>query len=294
MVHGGRSRWARVVSIAGSLGALGLVCTAGCGSRTSVLDPDGYALGFSDITDAGGTGVTGGGSSATGGRPTTSFGGSTVVSAGGTSTTATAGTSTTAAGGTGTTAAGGKGGTGGLNTSLSIVPCQQYCPGYGTECAARLMGQDCFDACQGEINGSGAKCQGAGINALKCLTPFFSATDNNCDAAVTRALTKCGTVVNTFEKCKGVKTPTPTPMPTPTPTPSVDISTCPASGSGIGATCSAVYECPNGKYSLDCTVSPTSAFLADCTCTGPTGNRGFSELMTAGNPCFVEGRALCQ
>ena len=76
--------------------------------------------------------------------------------------------------------------------SVAVTPCQQYCPGYSTQCGKLLKGQDCLSTCQGELNGYGPKCQGLGIGALNCLTPFFSARGGPCDPAVNRALTACG------------------------------------------------------------------------------------------------------
>src|SRR3954465_5430837 len=115
LVLGGRSRWTRVVSVAGVAGVLGFRSTAGCGSRTSMLDPDLYGYDFagdgnSDVplpignagTKAtGGTGTVSGGR---GGRPSQPM-----------------------------PATGGKGGS--VNPGLAVAPCERYCPGYSTDCA---------------------------------------------------------------------------------------------------------------------------------------------------------------
>src|SRR5689334_3947317 len=100
MVHGGRSRWLQLVSLAGSIGMGGLVSVAGCGSRTSMLDPDAYAYGFAAGGDPNGELPTPGGSA---GRPGTAGTGTMI----GTSGTGTGGTL-----GKPVPTTGGKGGTG--------------------------------------------------------------------------------------------------------------------------------------------------------------------------------------
>lgn len=53
LVNGGRSGWARVGSCAALVGVLGLISTIGCGSRTSMLDPDAYGVGHENVGNGG-------------------------------------------------------------------------------------------------------------------------------------------------------------------------------------------------------------------------------------------------
>jgi hypothetical protein len=274
MVHGGKVRWARLLALSSWGGVLGLGGTAGCGGRTSMLDPEAYA--FSSGGDGGGAAI--------GVAGKTMGGGSSIIGKGGAATSP------------------GKGSASNVDPSLSVAPCQRYCPSYGTQCAARLHGQDCFDACQGEVNGSGSACQALGINSLRCLTPFFTIGGGNCDVAVNNALASCGMVVDAFEKCKmGGKpapampapVPTPAPMPMPAPPPVVDVTTCASMGGDGGSmSCKQAFQCPDGFYETTCSLPPQMAGLAVCTCFRPDGQVVNVSLQPHGKPCW-EAAAFC-
>ena len=261
-VHGGRPGWVRVVGFAATVSVLGSIATA-CGSRTSMLDSDAY--GFDDGVDgtAGGASVPGPG---------------------------TAGKSSSGAGllgraGSGaTTPVGGP--ANGVDTTLALTPCQQYCPGYGSQCKKRLEGQDCLTTCQGELNGFGTSCQTLGINALRCLTPFFSANGGDCNAAVNRALAQCGMIVSAFDSCKKTVAGSPT-----TTKPGNNFSSCKRSGGGDQTSCKESFYCGDGDYVTFCQFS-ASSMLLDCGCVNPRGQMATGFLPPAGDIC-LDATALC-
>lgn len=292
LVHGGRS-WVRLVSLVGSIGAVGLVSMAGCGGRTSTLDPDVYGPGFG-----------------AGGDPTvdtpTPIGIAGKPSSAGTSSTIGVSGTGTGAGGTPSKpvpTTGGKGGAGALDPSLAVTPCQKYCPGYVADCSAKLMpGQDCLASCEGEVNGWGVACQKLGISALKCLAPFLK-PGLDCDTALARGLATCGKTVASFQKCKGpptpTPTPTPTPMPTPTPTPIppmpiVNVGLCPSMGdSGNFPECKALFSCPNGQFETYCQNDPQTG-ASNCTCLGPQGQMAQATFHTPSDPCHAAAQICVQ
>jgi len=236
------------------LGFVSLVGTAACGSRTSTLDPDVYAV-------AGQGGSSGVKPSSSGGKATT---GSGLLGMSGGSTSPPATSS-------------------GVDPSIAVGPCQRYCAGYGTQCKKSLKGKDCLTTCQGELNDYGAFCQTQGVNALTCLTPFFSPQGGDCSVAVNRALTNCGELVTSFDACKesfakGTKNP---------------VSACPRSGEGgVNANCTSVYSCNNGPYITFC--SPTeSPMFAECGCVPPSGPLQSTRVPITGDLCF-DATALCQ
>lgn len=271
-VFGGRSRWASTLLGGVTFGAAVVLAFAGCGSRTSMLDQDIY-LETAGTQNAGGGGhsgnVAGASSKGGGGNSGVVHGGS-----GGGGTVPTAG----AAG------AGGKAGTGMLDPVLAIAPCDKYCPGYGTQCAARLKGAECVPTCQGELNGSGKACQALGIQALTCLTPFFTPGGNNCDAAVGRALSKCKKVVDQFNACK--KKAAGSNDPNPGTSPDFDPKLC-ASGDRYADafTCLHSYSCDSGSYITFCNTDASNN-TADCTCINPDGSQ--QTVKTKGGPAACD------
>jgi hypothetical protein len=239
-----------------------------------MLDPDAYGTSSSG-SGGGGTNQTPiahAGKTSTGGAP---------IGNGGTGSSGSPGAS-------GSSSVGGKIG-GGTNPDLSLAPCQQYCPGYGTQCAKRLNGQQCLPTCQSELNGFGPACQTLGVSALRCLTPFFSPQGGDCNAAVNRALGTCGTIVNAFEDCKqGVS---PTPMTTPTPI--IDVGSCPSIGGGAAdGGCHQFFSCGSGTFATLCSPSPMSQPLLDCSCVSPSGAHA-AGLMSASPDACLNAAKLC-
>jgi hypothetical protein len=172
-----------------------------------------------------------------------------------------------------------------VDPSLTLAQCRQYCPGYGTQCAKRLDGKDCLETCQGELNGFGPKCQALGLATLQCLTPFFSARGGDCNAAVNRALTKCGPNVTAFDACK--KAASGQAMPS-------KVAACqrlPSSAASDGS-CTDIYLCGDGPFVTSCQPSQTANFL-DCNCTTPSGFVSNARLPRAKDPC-LDATQLCQ
>ncbi|RYZ01545.1 MAG: hypothetical protein EOO73_35090 [Myxococcales bacterium] len=269
LVTGGRSWWRRALAGGGWLSALGLWALVSCGGRTSALDPDVYGTDADGFGDGDEAGSSSGGSS--GGRPT---GAGAAMSGGGSTPTAGGATS---------------GGASAVNPTLSLQACSQYCPGYGTQCKQRLMGQDCLTACQAEVNSFGTRCQALGIDALNCLTPSFTPNGANCEGAVNAALTKCGKIVNAFQECKQGRGPTKPSMPMT----NVDVTTCGNMGFVDATTCLDAYSCSTGFYTVLCSYSPSST-TATCSCSRPSGDTASATFENDGKACFRAARTLCQ
>jgi hypothetical protein len=254
-----------VIGLAAAIGILGSIGTA-CGSRTSMLDSDAY--------DSSRDGVVGVAGSAAGSGAGTAGKGSN-------------GMGLLGRAGSGSTPPGG-GPPRDVDSTLALTPCQQYCPGYGTQCNKRLEGQDCLSTCQGELNGYGTSCQTLGISALRCLTPFFSANGGDCDAAVNRALGPCGMIVAAFDNCKkGFDGST-----TPTKPPREALANCGRMGGGDTTSCTEVFSCSYGDYISYCSLATGSMFL-DCGCVGPSGRMATGLLPPAGDVC-LDAALLCQ
>jgi hypothetical protein len=254
-------RFVGLVAAVGILGSLG----AACGSRTSMLDPDAY--------DSNGQGVVG-----AAGRANVPGNGTAGKSSNGTGLLGRAGSgSTTPVGGP----------VNGVDTSLAVTPCQQYCPGYSTQCKQRLEGQDCLSTCQGELNGFGPSCQTLGIAALNCLTPFFSARGGDCNSAVNHALAKCGTIVASFDSCKKHFDGS-----TPPARSREAFAGCERAGGGDSTGCNESFSCGNDNYVTFCSL-PTGSMLFECGCLNATGQMASGRLPPSGNIC-LDATVLCQ
>jgi hypothetical protein len=176
----------------------------------------------------------------------------------------------------------------GVDPILALGPCQQYCAGYGTQCKKRLEGQECLSTCQGELNGYGASCQALGINALRCLAPFFSASGGDCDAAVNRALGQCGAIVAAFDSCKKSFSSSAKPS-----KPTNAVASCLRSRGGDANTgCVDTYTCNEGAYFTFCALAPGSMLL-DCNCLLPSGQTTSGVLAPSGDVC-LDATVFCQ
>jgi hypothetical protein len=253
-VFGGRSGWVRAVAQGATFGSIVVLVAAGCGSRTSMLDPSLYE------SDADGVSGSGG--------------------AGGSSASNVAGAKPVA----GSTSNGNV-----LDPSLAVAPCASYCPGYSTQCAELLNpGQDCMASCQAELNGSGMSCQRQGIDALNCLKPFFSPQGGSCKDAVARGLAQCGKLVNQFQACKkaaGNNSNSPQTMPTP----AFDPTTCPADEQVQQNNCLAIYQCQSGPYVVTCNAPSSSGPQASCQCVAPNTLHDVTVPAVA-NPCQLAAK----
>jgi len=266
LVIGGRFGRARVLGQGAlALGVVGLLITAACGSRTSMLDPDAYEV------SAGGTftdplGNAGKPSSTTGGQP---------VGVGGATTTPVAGTT-------------GVGAASGVDPNISLATCQRYCPGYGSQCKRRLKGQECLPTCQGELSNFGPFCQKLGVQTLDCLAPFFQKGGGDCDSAVNRALASCGDIVTRFEQCKKDFSG----MPSNNPSLSF-VASCQRSGGPMtDGSCGQVFNCNNGPYITVCNRASDGTMQLDCECSTPNGQTLGGRMPYSADPC-LNATSLC-
>lgn len=218
-----------------------------------MLDPDAYGEGGSSSTNPlGNAGKSSG-----------------PVGSAGTGTTATAGTSST-----------------GVDPTVAVGICAQYCPGYSSQCKKRLKGQECVPTCQGELNNFGPICQSLGVQALSCLSPFFNRNGGDCDGAVNRALAQCSQIVTQFEDCKKNFATSPS-MPVPN-----RVASCQHQEPVTSGNCTQVFNCSDGPYITFCNPSGQSAALT-CTCLAPTGEMVTSRVNSASaDPC-LEAAAPC-
>jgi hypothetical protein len=126
-----------------------------------------------------------------------------------------------------------------------------------------------------------------GVQALNCLTPFFSRGGGDCDVAVNRALTQCGIAVNQFEACKKQFTGSGGPPP------SNFVTSCPRSGGpSDGGNCTQIFECNNGPYVTFCNPSAQSPMLLDCSCVTPNGQSLTARIGASSDAC-TDAAALC-
>lgn len=244
-------------------GVAGLLVTAACGSRTSMLDPDAYDVSQSEGGSSTRPSGNAGKPSSNAGKPSSSAAGATSTPSGGASNST-------------------------VDPGLAVQPCQQYCPGYGTQCKKRLKGQDCLSTCQAELNSSGATCQALGVKTLACLGPFFSPNGGNCDGAVNRALTKCQGIVAEFEKCKDLAASTSGNDP------SLDFfASCQRDGGPMDdGSCTQIFTCANGPYITFCNWAQDGTMLLDCTCATPKGEAFNGRLTHSADAC-LNATALC-
>jgi hypothetical protein len=130
-----------------------------------------------------------------------------------------------------------------------------------------------------------------GVKALGCLAPFFSVKGGNCDVAVKRALTQCGSAVTAFEDCKKQFNGSPS-MPT---LPSISIgSGCSRSGSPtLGMACKESFACAGSSYVTFCNPTPQSTMLLDCGCVTPTGQMATGRMNASVDPC-LDATMFCQ
>ena len=132
--------WVRFKTRAGGAALLGTLLVVGCGSRTSMLDLEGFDDGYAGSTSRGGSSSKAGSSSRGG---TSSKGGA------------------SSRGGTG--AAGAPVGTAGKASmtpgTTATEPCRQYCRGYSVTCAQELEDDNCQALCEDELNAATPPCE---------------------------------------------------------------------------------------------------------------------------------------
>jgi len=266
-------------------GTLVLAVLAGCGGRSSVLEPDSASIAANQ--PAGGStatpppnasvGATGNASSSGGkGLPT---GGNSGVPAGGRSSSGSAGSA--AAGGSisgaGGAAGSASGGSAGLD-SAAFSKCDDYCTASAQPrpCPSGFSPLECTSSCTSELSAYGPECQGLGIALLDCLTTVYKHS-SSCSEVDRLSLAKCSALFTSYQACVA---PTPHPVPTPDPPP---LLTCSSSGSSSNGKCSLDVKCTSGAYySVSC--YQTGADQSTCTCnasfpdgSASGGNFGLNE-----------------
>jgi hypothetical protein len=260
---------------AGGAALLGALLVGGCGSRTSMLDLEGFDDGFGGSLSSGGNGSKGGGASRGGSG---SKGGS------------------IGRGGTGAAGApsniGGKAST--TPNTPATQPCRQYCAGYSVTCAEELESDNCQGLCEEELNAAPPACEALGIEAVKCLTPFFRAGSGSCEAATSRGLMQCGATLAKFKMCSGATTmppdPGPGPGPGPGPRPPGPGTNEPASCANMGTVsptfCQISYACATGLYDISCETNPDGR-AAHCSCYRGDGVMVFDlSLLPSSSACY--------
>jgi hypothetical protein len=230
---------------------LGALLVVACGSRSPILELEGFDDGFGGSTSRAGSSK--GGSTSRGG-------------------------SSTSRGGTG--AAGAPSNNGGkVNTTPNTpatLPCQQYCAGYSVTCAQELEDDNCQGLCEDELNSATPPCSALGLEAVKCLTPFFRAGSGSCEPATNRGLVQCGATLAKFKTCSGATMTAPGPRPGPGPGPGPAPGTnepdsCPNMGTVSPVDCQVTFACASGLYDVHCSDAP-EAGETYCSCyTGDVG-----------------------
>jgi hypothetical protein len=214
-----------------------------------MLDLEGFDDGFGGSSSKAGSSSKGGGVSRAG---SSSKGGS--VGRGGTGS---AGTPSSMGGKPGTTPG-----------TPATEPCKRYCSGYSVTCAQELEDDNCQLLCEDELNAATPACEALGIEAVKCLTPFFQPGNGNCESATNRGLVQCGATLAKFKMCSGANPmpPGPGPGPAPDPDPGIeDPATCTKMGTVSPPWCQVTFACAKGLYDISCETNPDGG-AAHCTC----------------------------
>jgi hypothetical protein len=242
--------WVKSGVRAGGAALLGAVLVVGCGSRTSMLELEGFDDGFGGSSSRGGSSSKGG---STGRSGSSSKGGS--IGRGGTGA---AGTPSNIGGKASTTPG-----------TPATQACRQYCAGYSITCAEDLEDDNCQGLCENEINSATPACSALGLEAVKCLTPFFRAGSGSCESATSRGLVQCGATLAKFKMCSGANMMPPGPGPGPGPRPPGPGMNEPTSCATMGAVspldCQVTFACASGLYDITCETNPDGG-AAHCSC----------------------------
>lgn len=248
--------WVKPRARAGGAALLAALLVVACGSRSSMLELEGFDDGFGGSTSRAGSSSKGGSTSRAG---SSSKGGS------------------TGRGGTG--AAGTPSGIGGKVSTTprtpATLPCEQYCAGYSVTCAQELEDDNCQGLCEDELNSASPSCSALGLEAVQCLTPFFRAGSGSCDAATSRGLVQCGATLAKFKTCSGATMTPPGPGPGPAPGTNEPAS-CPNMGTVSPVDCQVTFACASGLYDVHCSDAPEAGVMY-CSCY--TGDEGTSFPM---------------
>jgi hypothetical protein len=236
-----------------ALGATSLALTLGCGSRTSMLDPDVYATDGGGSSSGGTNGVSRGGKTAAGGKPGTSSGAAS-----------------------------------GLDPGAAQTPCANYCAGFAPLCPARLNGEDCTPLCVREVSSASRQCQTLGIRALECLTPFLKPNSGGCQEVVSRAMLECGEVVDQFQQCAD-SDDVPVPQPDLRPNPSA----CPSMSGAVARGCTATFACSGGSHVTNCALLDDADHAFSCSCARPDGITAYHVVIDTPENACLQMAAYC-
>ncbi len=285
--------------------ALALAVLAGCGGRSSTLDPDAVAIeanqptggstGDGD-TSASGTaangnvGATGSATSATGGKPGSSGSGTAGSSAGGgTAGSAPAGGAPSA----GSPSSGGaaQGGAVGIGAA-TYNSCNNYCSStVQGRCPSNFSTDECISSCVSELSGQTPQCRRTAGSLLDCLTTAYQNSES-CSQFDELSGAKCSGFSAAYQRCVGTG-PYTTPAPTPEPSPA---QVCSSSGNSSDLTCDLSVKCNTGTYYL-VSCYQTSSLQSSCTCSsgspnGPSTGAGFSLNESVTFACY-DSLAAC-
>ena len=261
-------------------GALLFAVLAGCGGRSSTLEPDAIT-GDANQPSGGSTSSDGAASSGakTGVGATGSATGGKAGSAAGSPPTSTPGTGGAAggsasggspAGGAASAGAAGStpsGGASGISSSLATA-CKNYCLGTTQGACPQDLGpfDECMASCSNEVSGQSPSCQKTAEELLGCLLKAYQ-NSSTCNEYEYLSTVKCAELGKAYALCNGSSAPPP-PVPTPMPAQS-----CSSSGSSGNGSCFVSVKCDTGAYySVSCTQSGPAQSNCTCNASLPNGS----------------------
>jgi hypothetical protein len=183
-----------------------------------------------------------------------------------------------------------------MPTTPTAELCRQYCRGYSVTCAQELEDDNCQALCEDELNAAAPACQAFGLEAVKCLTPFFQPNAGSCEAATSRGLVQCGAVLAKFKTCSGatMMPPGPGPGPGPGPDPGFDEpASCPNMGTVSPYGCQVTFACPSGLYDISCESNPNTGGGTHCYCYRDNQGTMFEIGLTSSSSACYEAYPYC-
>jgi len=275
-------------------GALFLVVLAGCGGRSTTLDPDSVPVAENEPSTGGSSGKSSGAGNAPGAGSTTGSGAAPTGS--GSATAGTPGKGGTAGGGATGSGSGGSSPSGGASTGGAGPTIDPYLPACNDYCSVVSSGvcpsqfnsfQECNGACQQEVTQQTASCQKSAVALLACLTSAFR---NNAGCAEIDQLFvgKCSQLATAYQACVDTG-PEPGPKPPP-------VSTCSSSGNSGGGACSLNVKCDSGAYyTVSCYQANAEQSSCSCSSMSPDGSGSGSSfsLNESVNVACYDSIAVC-
>ena len=259
-------------------GALLLIVLAGCGGRSSMLDPDAVSV---EANQPAGGSTASPGSSTVGSGAKTGAGATGSAAAprdkvptGGSAGSGNAGSTPTP--GERGAAGAASGGASGFDP-VTIGACNDYCiAGTQGPCPSLSSAAECASSCSSELLSQTLACQKLGSTLLSCLTTVYK-NSNSCSEVDQLSAAKCSALFASYQGCVA---PTPDPMPTQL--------ACSSSGSSSNGKCGLKVECTSGAYyTVSC--SQTSPDQSSCTCNSifPNGSGTGANFFLDENATFA-------